>query len=255
MKFALSHARGRYFLWACQDDYWEADFLGRLVQALEQSPTAVCAQGGVRWFSADGTRSRNLTLYGRDLPEQQTRINLAVSLLTRLGREGQIKVKNSIFTHGLWNRNAFATALAAHRKPFSNERQILCQLALAGEFRYVNKILYHKTFYDVELDERYPATDATVIAKQNSNRWSELLDTLTAIIRSPIVPANMKIRAVPVLFLIYCRHRMNLKKRLSRRLGIFWRVLSIFRVRRSRLANASTDIAKPNPSSRFRKKV
>ena len=55
MRFALSQARGKYFVWACQDDYWEPQFLEKLVAALEELPTAVGAQGRVSEYQMMGT--------------------------------------------------------------------------------------------------------------------------------------------------------------------------------------------------------
>ena len=221
MKFALSQARGTYYVWACQDDYWEPAFLERLVGLLEQSPSAICAQSWVRWISEKGDDVEDLRLYGRDLPERQSRIAFATSILTRRGREDRPKIKNSIFTHGIWKRAAFSAALEAHRRSIMSERQILCQLALAGEFRYLDEPLFNKTYYDVELYERRPATDTTVIEKARSSPLRELLGTLVAIARSPIVELRTKIFALPILACSYYRHRLRGKvlRRLTRALS------------------------------------
>ena len=219
MRFALSQATGKYFVWACQDDYWEPECFERLVEALESSPKTVCAQGWVRWFSEDGTRSTDLRLYGRDLPERQSRLQLAVSFLNRLGREDHLKVKNNVFMHGVWNRAVFTAAVNAHGKAFSSERQILCQAALAGEFRYVDKLLFRKQFYNIELHERQAPTDATMMAKAQSTRWLEVQDTLAAIVRSPIVALRMKLVAVPALTFGFLRHRWKMKNRVTRKLA------------------------------------
>lgn len=215
MRFALSHARGKYFLWSCQDDHWEPRFLERLVDALEASPKAICAQGQVRWASQD--RSYDLQLYGRDLPEQQSRLMLATAILTAQSREGNVRsrtgiLKNNIFMHGVWSRKAFEAAIDTHGLPFANERQILCQLALSGDFRFVDELLFHKTFYEVKLSQRRSATEATVVAQKASNSWTILAETLRDIARSPIVPIRMKVVGIPVIFSAYARRRLKTKK-------------------------------------------
>lgn len=217
MGFALSQSVGRYFLWACQDDYWEPQFLACLVGAMERRPHAVCAQGQVRWISEDGCESEILRLYGRDLPERQSRLSLACSLFTARSRNYETSarkklLKNNIFMHGLWLREAFATALAAHGKPFRNERQILSHLALAGEFRYVDQLLMHKMRHSEKLRARYPASDATLIAKSSESLSRELIDTLAGVLRSPIVRAHLKIVGVPALGFNYVCYRLNQKK-------------------------------------------
>ena len=213
MRFGLSHARGKYFVWACQDDYWHPKFLERLVRALEQSPKAICAQGWVRWFSEDETRYHDLRLSGRDLPERQSRLGLATAILTARSQEGnrhgRSVFKNNIFMHGVWDRAAFAVALKAHGKPFFSERQILCQLALSGDFRYVDEMLFRKIFYNVPLERRRPATDATVAARVQKHRWPELRDTLAGIWRSPRVPLRLKLLATPRLATAFARGRLK----------------------------------------------
>lgn len=228
MRFALSHARGRFFLWACQDDYWDENFLERLVNALDESPRAICAQGKVRWISQDGGRFYDLRLYGRDLPERQSRLELARAILTARSREGNSEsrtgiLKNNIFMHGVWDRAAFKAAIDTHGIPFANERQILCQLALAGDFKYVDELLFYKTFYEVKLRQRRSPTEPTVLAKKGSDSWTVLIETLRDIARSPIVPAWMKIVGIPVIFSSYSLRRLKIKKLFS---GAFARAFS-----------------------------
>ena len=221
MVFSLEHARGKYFVWACQDDWWEPDFLATLVEVLQRSPGAVCAQGRVRRPSHDGSIERHeVALTGRNAPERQTRLQLAASILGDYSRERGAKIKNSIFMHGMWDRAAFAAALKAHREIFTNERQILCQLALAGEFRYVDRVLFHKTYYPgIPLKNRRPSTDAATQRVAHMNRWRELMETLAAIVRSPLVQRRMKPIAVPYIFVTYwLYHGLNAAEMLTKRL-------------------------------------
>lgn len=220
MAFSLEHARGKYFVWACQDDWWEPDFLTSLVDILERSPGAVCAQGRVRRVSHDGSVEKEVALTGRNAPDRQTRLQLATSILADHSQEPGSRVKNSIFMHGVWDRAAFSAALKAHQKVFTNERQILCQLALAGEFLYVDRVLFHKTYYPgILLRNRYPSTDAMSRRKADTNRWREFMETLAAVIRSPLVRPRMKPIAVPYILVTYCFYSgLDIKETLTKRL-------------------------------------
>jgi glycosyltransferase involved in cell wall biosynthesis len=222
MRFVLAQLTGKYFVWACQDDYWEPEFLECLVNPLEKRPTAVCAQGWVRWFSEDGSRKVDLRLFGRDLPETHSRLSLAMSIAMRYSREGQFKLKNNIFMHGMWRRDAFAAAIVAHGKHFSAERQILTQAALAGDFIFVDKLIFHKQFYDVELHERRPETDATVVIQRTQTRWGETKDMLYGIVRSTIVPLHMKVIAIPALSIGYFWYRSKMKNKAAKKLIQVW---------------------------------
>lgn len=218
MVFSLEHARGKYFVWACQDDWWELDFLAALVEVLERSPDAVCAQGRVRRVSHDGGIVREVALTGRNAPERQTRLQLATSILGDRSREPGSKIKNSIFMHGMWDRAAFGAGLKAHRSVFTNERQILCQLALVGEFLYVDRVLFHKTYYP-GIPNRLPNTDAMAQRKADTNRWRELMETLAAIVRSPLLQRRMKpIAVLRILVTYWLYHGLNTTEMLTKRL-------------------------------------
>ncbi|MEJ2374185.1 MAG: hypothetical protein P8Y71_01845, partial [Pseudolabrys sp.] len=149
-------------------------------------PGAIGAQGRVLRVSQDGAISEEVRLSGRDLPEKQSRLGLAASILIwRTHRWG-------VFIHGIWERVVLAAAYEAHGSAPSDERQILCQLALAGGFRYVDQLLFHKTVSGVPLHKRRSATDATVLAREKHDRRAALRQTLAAVSRSPLISPVMK---------------------------------------------------------------
>jgi glycosyltransferase involved in cell wall biosynthesis len=41
MEFLLDQARGEYFMWAANDDVWDRDFIGTLLEGFRQNPAAV----------------------------------------------------------------------------------------------------------------------------------------------------------------------------------------------------------------------
>ena len=140
---------------------------------------------------------------------------LSLRYSRRRSRSKKSKIKNSIFMHGVWNREAFLGAIEAHQKPARNERQILCQLALAGEFIYVDQHLFNKTYYNRPLAQRRPQTDLTIVAKKQKSRIRELADTLMAVLRSPLIDWNLKLSAVPMLALYFFYHRVRIGDELS----------------------------------------
>lgn len=218
MRFALSHARGKYFVWASQDDYCEPEFLERLVDVLERSPNGVCAMGRSRRVSKDGGASQEFRLSGRDLPERQSRLRLAISILVRRTHRW------ALYIHGVCDRVAFETALDAHGKTLSDDRQIVCQLALTGDFRYVDQLLFHKVIADVPLRERRAATDTTVIAKNQRNRLGELRETVAAITRSPLISPTTKLIAPPILYTAFYSYRWEQKAKHAA-IALFTRVI------------------------------
>ncbi|MGH6792543.1 MAG: glycosyltransferase family 2 protein [Methyloceanibacter sp.] len=202
LRFAMSHARGKYHLSASQDDYWEPQFLERLVPALEQKPTAVCAMGCVRYITP-GREPIEVHYTGRDLPERQSRLKLAISTLLSVSWEGKPLTRNNIFIYGLMDRENYTAAIKAHaRAPL--DRQMVCHLALTGDFVYVDEVLFHYTRHLVKPEKgRRPASDPTVIEIKNNTRWRFICGTLAGIIRSPVIRRSTKLVAVPSLFLAF----------------------------------------------------
>ncbi|MBI2024353.1 glycosyltransferase family 2 protein [Candidatus Giovannonibacteria bacterium] len=43
LQFTVEQARGKYFMWACDDDYWEPQFVGKLAAVLEENPDYISA--------------------------------------------------------------------------------------------------------------------------------------------------------------------------------------------------------------------
>ncbi len=50
MKYLLNEAKGKYFMWAADDDLWHQDFIQILVTTLEENPDSVVAFGGVMFI-------------------------------------------------------------------------------------------------------------------------------------------------------------------------------------------------------------
>lgn len=54
LRYLVSHARGRYFMWAASDDRWDVDFIASLVAALEADPGAIMAFGSYQLVDEAG---------------------------------------------------------------------------------------------------------------------------------------------------------------------------------------------------------
>jgi hypothetical protein len=52
---AFAAARGRYFMWAADDDLWDPAYIRRCLAALEAAPDAVMACSGLRFVDSGGT--------------------------------------------------------------------------------------------------------------------------------------------------------------------------------------------------------
>ena len=54
-KFVLDLAKGKYFMWSSDDDYWDNTFIEKAVQKLEGCPAAAACWPSINFFDENGT--------------------------------------------------------------------------------------------------------------------------------------------------------------------------------------------------------
>lgn len=182
----LREARGRYAFWARAYDFWQPQFVSRLVAELEGTPSAVAALPSVRRVRRNREIDRIRLLGDRSAAGGYA--SLARSLLTKRDARGAA-VKNKVWIHGLVRTEAFRAALAAHPGVPGTLRHIVVQWALAGPLLYVDEPLLEKTMTAEpgEVDVAPP----TSLKSAAALTWS--------LLRSPIVPLARKWQAFALL--------------------------------------------------------
>lgn len=129
----LAHARGRYFRWHADDDWFEPALIGRLVEALEADPGAVLAHSWTRFVDDEGATTRE---FPDDLdvesPVPHERLANVVVDLTYC---------NPVF--GLIRTEALNRTARIASFPGS-DATLLYELALHGRFAVVPELLYNR---------------------------------------------------------------------------------------------------------------
>ncbi len=204
LRSILNRTSGEYFVWASQDDYWDPDFVSTLVDELERCPEAVIAQGACKRVRDDEEIVDTIRLLGADTPQDLSILANAISIIRKRGKTTKGTLKNNLFIHGVIRRKHFVAALDAFPGVFSTDRLIVCQLALAGKFVYVDQVLFEKMVYRVTLSERRPPKDTTLLAKRRPfPRIRYAYGLIVSIIRSEIVPWHRKLSHLPVVLLVW----------------------------------------------------
>lgn len=196
----LRSANGEYVMWASQDDRWAPDFVSALIEPLEADPDCVAAAAATRFIWDDtGEEKRTVRLLGPDAPQRNSYLWNAISILTKRGKAVR-NVKNSIFSHCLVRTKAYLTALETFPGTVSNERHILCHLALAGRLFFVDRVLFTKRVRRGSRKLLYP-NDPIMMAKQSNSGFLRVATQLSlSIIRSEIVPYRRKIYLPVILY-------------------------------------------------------
>ncbi|MGF1610055.1 MAG: glycosyltransferase [Kiloniellales bacterium] len=188
LRLVVAETPGDYFLYASQDDVWAPSFVSRLVRELEADRGAVAAMCATRSLRPDGEEIGVTRLMEPDWPQRRSPLGNALSIVTKRGRAAR-PVKNNMFIHGIVRAHVFRELLRSFPEIFVAERQLVCQMALAGRLVYVDEVLFTKQVAWERLAERRP--DDPLVRKKAEARFPNLLyiQGLTGpLLRSRIVP-------------------------------------------------------------------
>ncbi|PJI41910.1 glycosyltransferase family 2 protein [Ferrovibrio sp.] len=190
--------RGDYFLYASQDDIWESSFIRRMLEAMQAYPRSVVAMSAVSAICPDGEFAGETRLAKADWPQEQAPLDTAISVVTKRGRNLGT-VKTNMFIHGLVRMDMFRDLLTSFPGIFVGERQLVCQMALAGTLVYVDEILFTKEVSRQSLVERRPHDP--LVKKKQTVRYPHLeylVSMTVAILRSRLVPLRHKFYVLPI---------------------------------------------------------
>ena len=203
-------ARGKYFMWAGSDDYWEPGFISALAEALERDPQAAVAQSAVKRVWDDGTLHDVIRYGGPYNPNQLTPHEQLRALL----RPRLFPLKHNLFLCGLIRADLLEKMLGFDLNiHYMSDRPMLSILAMAHPFRYVDRVLFIKTMYHGSFTKRILNDPYTRIL---GNAWANprfIVSIAHMLWRNPLVPKERR-RWIPgLLFPLLLRaFRLQLKQ-------------------------------------------
>lgn len=145
--FVLGKAKGKYFMWAAQDDWWEKTFVEKTVRALETHPEHVVAMSHFKIIRSGSEKPEETVLGSHDFTN---------FLNYKLYKTILAAKDNPIFEYGLWRRD-FLVKLFSRLKPKCIEDTVILisEAALAGRFYSVKEFLHVKYRDPRPLRERH----------------------------------------------------------------------------------------------------
>ena len=134
--FLLNEVKGKYMMWACDDDWWHEDYIRVCVQALEGNDEAVMCTTNMS-FVKDGNE------YNRDFFEDIQTLGISDAYVRYR------KVFQSIFWwnngfYGVIRRNAISPGML--KKRFVFDYYFILELALKGSFIKLPPVYFKKYF-------------------------------------------------------------------------------------------------------------
>ena len=222
--YALSLARGRYFMWASDDDRWDPRFASTLVGELERDSGAGAAMCTIERVSESGTGLDFVRFGGPDDPAWGSRLAMLMAMATGFSNKRRLH----LMLYGVYR-----TALLRSARPYASaqvphpDRVFMCQLALGLRFRFVDQPLYVRTVREVPGHLRLP--DEEFNKKLSGDRWGYartvlalgptlLLSGAVPLHRKPLAPLAVAAMAWSYRGLLY-RGRLPLPVRLFLAMG------------------------------------
>lgn len=216
---AIVNAKGKYFLYASQDDFWDKDFIEVLVSKLQQNTLASAAMSATKIIDENGKEIEVQRLYESSLPENNSNFSFLLSILTKKSK-GQRRVKNNHFIHGIVKTSFIKEAFTTSSKVLLTERVVVFQLALMGEIIYCDKVLFIKTQWPFSTADR-KSKDPWAIRRANAKSLPLLFlsDVITTVMKNKFILFHKKIYIFPiVLIALYDLIILRLVKRLARKI-------------------------------------
>lgn len=195
-RFVINEARGKYFMMAADDDWWEPTFIETLYRALEENPEYGVAMSSIAFVRSDGSLIRESIFQGRDDISTFDRYKLFYRCLLFAGKIGY-------YLYGL-----FRTEVARKfmQRPFPKcvrfDHVIVSEITLLTRFYSVQQVLYKKTVYQIPFVTRYandPAGQAYV-NKKGRRYVTYFYCIFSYIFTSPFIPWQRKIRALAIIY-------------------------------------------------------
>lgn len=194
-EFVLSVARGDYFMWAADDDWWEPEFISVLARALDNRPECGVAMSSFRRLYEDGQSHREIRWVGE---HDFSSLDYARILRKMM----MFRTPPLLCIYGLFRAHLLKSILARpFKRCLSPDRVLMCEVALATRFYTDERVLWYKKDYKhLTIPER--AQDI-LLTKVHESRYKTIPFIVAVIVRlvmSRQIPFSRKITILPGSF-------------------------------------------------------
>lgn len=195
-EFVLSVARGDYFMWAADDDWWEPEFISVLARALDNRPECGVAMSSFRRLFEDGQSHREIRWVGKfDFS--------SLDYAGILRKMMMFRTPPLLCIYGLFRTKLLKGFLV---RPFKHciapDRVLMCEVALATRFYTDGRVLWYKKDYK-HLSQAERAQDV-LITKVHRSKNKIIYFMIAVIVRlttSRQIPFRRKIKILPGAFI------------------------------------------------------
>src|SRR3989344_1254233 len=188
-RFVAKEAKGAYFMWVAQDDWWDPRFIEVLKSALDSRPDYGVAMSSYARFYDDGEFLAETKFSG---PKDITWLGYA-DVLDMMMKKAPIHK----FSYGLF-RSELIKKLISRPLPESIawERVYMCEVAAATHFYSHPEILYKITTYRQNLKTRHGKSDVAGPYFDKFHYTKYIFMIIRRLFTSPIIPFRLKVTLI-----------------------------------------------------------
>lgn len=186
-KTALALAKGDYFMWAADDDYWYPEFVSTAVDELERHPDAGVAMSALDVVQEDGELRAQYRFTADGVNDGSW-----YSTSTRLSYHNS---RLYYFIYGVFRTELLRAAMRVAPQVPLWDMIIMSQIALATRLRYVDRVLHTRMVHDRPQRVRNPDEP---VNKKLEDQWVDVKIVLAlarVLVTSSVVPTHRKLFA------------------------------------------------------------
>lgn len=195
-EFTLSQARGEYFMWAGDDDWWEQEFISILAQALNDRPECGVAMSSFRRLYEDGQLHCEIRWVGK--------FNFSsLDYAGILRKMMMFRTPPLLCIYGLFRTKLLKGFLT---RPFKHciapDRVLMCEVALATRFYTDERVLWYKKDYK-HLSQAERAQDVllTEVHRSKNKIIYFMIAVIVRLTMSRQIPFSRKMKILPGAFI------------------------------------------------------
>ena len=188
--FVAMQAKGKYFIWMHDDDYWKPEFLETLVTDLDSRPEVGLSMCAIQRISTSGI-IRDSIRFGQ---EYDPYLMSPFKLMNQIAAGWANKKHYHLFMFSMFRTHLFHSAGKYDDNDVPHpDRIFMCQFALATKFSYIDKILYFRTVHEQPMNIRHPNEIQNSIINNDPWGYSKTVLALGPFLfKSKIIPWHRK---------------------------------------------------------------
>lgn len=214
-ELVLKKARGKYFMWAADDDFWEHNFISRLKYILDNNPEYGMAMPSMQQVYEDGYVHKEIIF--KDDKDLTNMSNVKV-FKAAISKRPPVE----FLYYGLWHTDVlkklvFNDVFNGFLDTIAHDKILMYESSLSIKHYTIPQILWRKTIYRQKYYERYSDSGKKMFL-DSKGYFRFVIGAINRLTFSKSIPFLRKTLLPYFIFMIFWSEKKNLLKEFLPRL-------------------------------------